>query len=314
MLNIALIGTGKMVISDLASLAKSTSCRLAAVCDINEEVVKGIAEEHNVPYFLDYHDIPSSSVEIDAVVINLPHFLHCEASVFFLENGYHVFCEKPMANTVEECDRMIEAAEKSGKKLGIGHIQRFFPSVQYVKKVYEEGTFGKLCMVAETRTINYFVPTRPKWFHSKKLAGGGIAMNFGAHAFDRIFSVLGPQDVEITSSVANIKNDADIEGHAQFLAKLENGVSAAVTFSGYLGSGYNTCYYFENGTIRIGGGGDIFFDDKGNSGPLDVSEYPDDKMLWQFEEFAKFVKGEPSMTPDGSYGRAVISAIEKVYK
>ena len=313
MLNVALIGTGKMVISDLSSLEKSKTIRLAALCDINEEVVKELSEKYDVPYFLDYHDIPSSDVEIDAVIINLPHFLHCESSVFFLENGYHVLCEKPMANTVEECDRMIAAAEKSGKKLAIGHIQRFFNTTQYVKKVYDEGTLGKLCMVSEIRTIDYFVPTRPKWFHSKKLAGGGIGMNFGAHAFDKLFTLLGPQDVEITSSVANIKNDADIEGHAQIFAKFENGVSASITLSGYAGPIYNVIYYFEKGMIRIGGGNMVFETD-GTSYAPDLSSFPDDAMLYQLDEFVKYVNDEPSIIPDGAYGRAVISAIEKAYK
>ena len=136
-------------------------------------------------------------------------------------------------------------------------------------------------------------------------------MNYGAHAFDKMFSLLGIQNVEISSVVGNIKNDADIEGHAQFFAKLESGVSAAVTFSGYAGTGSNTCYFFEKGMIRVGNS--IIYDDKGNSEKLDLSDFPEDEMLFQIEEFCKYVNGEPSLTPDGNYGRAVISAIEKIY-
>jgi len=249
MLNIALIGTGKMAVSDLSSIAKSTTVRLAALCDINEEVVKDLAKKYNVPYFLDYHDIPSSSVEIDAVIINLPHFLHCESSVFFLENGYHVLCEKPMANTVEECDRMIEAAEKSGKKLAVGHLQRFFSTTQFVIDKIKSGELGKLCMYGETRSVNYFAESRPKWFLSKEKAGGGIMMNYGAHAFDKIFSIFGAQDIEVASAIANVKTENDIEGQAQFIVKLADNVSAAVTFSGYSTSFHQTCYYFEKGIM-----------------------------------------------------------------
>ena len=115
MLNIAIVGTGIIGNSHIKAIQELQDCRLCALCDVNEEVVAELASQHNVPYFLDYKQIPGS-VDVDAVILNLPHFLHCEASVFFLEHGIDVLVEKPMANTVEECDRMIEAAEKSGKK------------------------------------------------------------------------------------------------------------------------------------------------------------------------------------------------------
>ena len=312
MLNIAIIGTGIIGLAHIEAMEKTDCCRLCAICDVNEEVVKTLAKEKNVPYFLDYHDIPSSDVKVDAVILNLPHFLHCEATVFFLENGIHVLCEKPMANTVKECDRMIEAAKKSGKKLGIGHVQRFIASNMGVKKIVDEGTLGKLCMISETRTKDYFDPNRPKWFLSKEKAGGGITMNYGAHAFDKIFTILGPQDVEIASCIGNIKNDADIEGHAQILAKLDDGISANITFSGYGNFARSDVYYFQNGVVRLPAG--TMTDNMGNTEKLDFSQFPSDPMQFQIEEFCKYVNDEPSITPDGAFGRAVINAIEKVYR
>lgn len=96
------------------------------MCDVNEAQVKEIDKEKNVPYFLDYKEIPYA-VEVDAVILNLPHYLHCEASIFFLEHGINVLVEKPMANTVEECDRMIEAAKKAAKSLQLATFSAFFP-------------------------------------------------------------------------------------------------------------------------------------------------------------------------------------------
>ena len=114
MLNIAIVGTGIIGLSHIAAIKTLDNCRLCALCDINESVVKPLAEENGVPYFLDYKDIPKS-IQCDAVILNLPHGLHCESSVFFLENGIHVLVEKPMANTAEECEKMIEASRKTGK-------------------------------------------------------------------------------------------------------------------------------------------------------------------------------------------------------
>ena len=138
MIKIAVVGTGIIGIDHLNAIKSSDKCELVAVCDNKEDVAKDIGERYSVPYFTDYHDI-LDNVEADAVILNLPHFLHCDVTVYFLEKGVHVLVEKPMANTVEECDRMIEASKKSGKKLAVGHIQRFFESNKEVKKIVESG-------------------------------------------------------------------------------------------------------------------------------------------------------------------------------
>ena len=121
---IAVIGTGIIGLSHLEAIVATDVFELCAVCDINEEKAKECAEKYQVPYFTDYKEIPEKT-DADAVIINLPHFLHCECSIFFLEKGLHVLVEKPMANSAEECDRMIAAAKKSGKALLVGHVQRY---------------------------------------------------------------------------------------------------------------------------------------------------------------------------------------------
>ena len=116
MIKIAIVGTGAIATAHIRAISKLPQCELAALCDLNEVRVKELADGLGVPYFLDYKDIPTS-VDVDAVILNLPHGLHVSASVFFLESGVHVLVEKPMANTVEECDTMMAAAKKVGKKL-----------------------------------------------------------------------------------------------------------------------------------------------------------------------------------------------------
>jgi len=96
--------------------------------------------------------------------------VHCESTVFFLEQGIHVLVEKPMANTVEECERMIEAAKVHGCKLAVGHVMRYFDVISYVKEAIADGRFGKLCMVTNFRSVDYFAESRPRWFLNKKMA------------------------------------------------------------------------------------------------------------------------------------------------
>ena len=312
MIKIAIVGTGIIGLSHIKAISQAQDAELCALCDINEEAVKNLSEEYGVPYFTDYKDIPAN-VDVDAVIINLPHFLHCESTVFFLENGVNVFVEKPMANTVEECDKMIDAAKRNNKKLAVGHVQRFFDHNRKIKELADSGKLGKLCMYTETRNTDYFAPWRPKWFLDKEKAGGGISMNFGAHALDKLFYILGPQSVKTAGNLANFKNDATIEGHAQFVVSFPGGESAAITLDGYGYVPATAEYFFTGGSIRMFEGEELKYQTNGEWHMAEKSPDAKNHMVFQLEEFCKFLKGEPSETPDGEYGRAVIAALEQLY-
>ncbi len=311
MLKIAVVGTGIIGLDHLKAINMSDELELVAVCDLNEEKVKAIAEEYGVPYFLDYKEIPEKT-DAEAVILNLPHGLHCESTVFFLEAGLHVLLEKPMANTVAECDTMIAAEKRSGKKLAIGHIQRFLKANRLAKEYISSGRIGKLCMINDMRSINYFKPERPRWFFSKRLAGGGIVMNYGAHSLDKFAYVTGERVEEITAVCGNIKNGEDIEGHAQLFLKMSGNITAAVTFSGYAPVGFETTYVGTEGAVKVSGVGQISIhvDGKWEEIPDVYNGLP---ILFELEEFEKFIRGEENEMPDSEYGRRIIANIEEIY-
>lgn len=312
MLKLAVVGTGIIGLDHLKAIKMSDKLELVAICDINEEKVKELSVEYGVPYFLDYKEIPEKT-DAEAVILNLPHGLHCESSIFFLEAGLDVLLEKPMANTVAECDAMIAAANKSGKKLAIGHIQRFYNACHIVRDYVRSEELGKLCMVHELRSVNYFKPDRPRWFLSKKLAGGGIVMNYGAHLLDKVLFVTGDSVKDVSARCANLKNSEDIEGHAQFFVELNNGVSAAATFSGYCPVGFETIFVFTDGAMKITGVSRVWVNKDGTW--VEIPGANDGlHMLRQLEEFYKMVRGEENEMPTAEYGRNIIAAIEDIYK
>ena len=313
MFKIAIVGTGAIVGCHLSAIDKLEDCELVALCDLNEERVKALAEEKGVPYFLDYKAIPDS-VECDAVILNLPHGLHAPASIFFLEKGINVLVEKPMANTVAECDAMEAAAAKSGKKLAIAHVQRYFEVNKAIKKIIDGGELGRLCMYNEQRSINYFLPSRAPWFTSKKMAGGGIVMNYGAHAFDRACWTAGGNIVEVYGMCDNFINDRDVEGHAQIMAKLDNGVSLTVTFSGYSTVDYCIYYYFTKGALRVTGTSKVEIKRESDKEWTLVEVAPGgNEFKEEINEFHKYVLGQESNIPDCAYSRSIIEAITKAY-
>ena len=313
MIKIAIVGTGAIVGPHISAIKELDCCTLVALCDLNEERVSKLAEENGVPYFLDYKEIPEK-VDCDAVILNLPHGLHAPVSVFFLERGINVLVEKPMANTASECDEMIAASKKSGAKLAVAHVQRYFKANMKIKEIVDSGELGTLCMYDEQRSINYFLPSRPAWFTNKKMAGGGIVMNYGAHAFDKIFFVTGAHPTFVNSSYANFINDRDVEGHAQIFAKFDNGVSATITLSGYSDVVYEAYYYFTKGALKLTSTSKLEMRREGEKVWTEVPDSNDGlAFVREIDEFCKYVRGEESNIPDGEYGKAIVKAIDALY-
>ena len=81
--------------------------------------------------------------DLDFVFIALPTYLHCEAAVYCLNHGVNVYTEKPMAITLTQCEMMIDAAEKNGKKLMVGQCLRFTGEYELLKELTENGKYGK---------------------------------------------------------------------------------------------------------------------------------------------------------------------------
>jgi predicted dehydrogenase len=96
------------------------------VCDSNETQAITIAEKFLSKPFTDWRDLLD---KVDAVSIVTPTETHCEIACAFLERGVSVLVEKPIARTLEEADKMIETAQKSGAKLMVGHLERFNPAM-----------------------------------------------------------------------------------------------------------------------------------------------------------------------------------------
>lgn len=309
MFKIGIVGAGIIGKSHSEAILKNGDCVLTAVCDTVIERAEEIASEHNAESYTDYKEM-AEKADIDAVILNLPHFLHHDATVYFLEKGIHVLVEKPMAMNTEECDSMIEAAKKSGAKLAVGHVQKYYSVIEDVKKIIEEEKYGKLCMITEVRNVNY-LPNRPKWFLEKEKSGGGIVMNYGAHTLDRIMYVTGDRVEEIQGYLSNPISDDNVEINAQLLLKLKSGVSANITYCGCPGVGlHESVFYFEKGVVKVRDGALLYLSENGE---FQEPRKGDTDLLYnQLCEFIKLLKGEENGIVTPEYGREIISVLEQV--
>jgi predicted dehydrogenase len=128
-LKTAVVGVGSLGqhhARNYAEIAREHGGEFFGVCDTNEENARSIAEKNNCDYFTDWHELID---KVDAVSIVTPTETHAEIACAFLEKGVNVLVEKPFARTLDEADRMIDTAAKSGAKLMVGHLERFNPAM-----------------------------------------------------------------------------------------------------------------------------------------------------------------------------------------
>lgn len=202
-LRIGIIGAGGIAqsrhIPVLLRLADSAS--ITAVCDVNGETAKLAAEKFGISNaFTDYKDLFS---ETDAVVICTPNKFHAEITVAALEAGLHVLCEKPMGMTGEECRKMIDARDRSGRVLAIAYHYRFMKEAQAAKKLIIENEIGMPFVVRARAMRRRKVPG---WggFTNKELQGGGSLIDYGCHLLDLSLWLLGnPEEIEVLGTAYN---------------------------------------------------------------------------------------------------------------
>ena len=111
-------------------LTREGRVELIGVCDTNPETAESIAADNQCVAFSDWHDLLD---KVDVVSIATPTETHAEIACAFLEKGVHVLVEKPIALTLDEADRMIAAAAKSGAKLMVGQLERFNPAMMALR-------------------------------------------------------------------------------------------------------------------------------------------------------------------------------------
>ncbi len=165
---------------------------------------------------------------LDAVIINTPHALHLEMVLAAAEHGLHVLVEKPMATTVADCDRMIQACREAGVSLVIGQIQHFLPEKLAAEEVLASGELGRVLMIRDYRTTDYRPGTRPDWFFSEAMAGGGALMNIGGHCLDRSIW-FGGAPVESLGASTLKRFGVPVETDGAIALTLKNGVHVSIS-------------------------------------------------------------------------------------
>lgn len=206
-MGIALVGLGNYSTNQLApALQETENCYLAGIVTGTPSKAEEWKSKYNIPdkniYNYENFDQIKDNPDIDIIYIVLPNALHAEYTIRAANAKKDVICEKPMATSVEDCQRMIEACKENNVKLSIGYRLHFEPHNQRVMELGQKQVFGQ---VKNIKTENGFVANNPNmWRLDKELAGGGPLMDMGIYCVQGACYTMGQTPVAVTAKFGEI--------------------------------------------------------------------------------------------------------------
>lgn len=180
--------------SSVGQCQKIEGVELVAICDLDNGAVAQASSTHGVPGYTDYREMIARE-KLDAVVVVTPNFAHAQPTIDALEAGLHVYCEKPMARTLSEAERMMQAVHKSQSRLQIGYCLRTSLLYTTAHKLVRDGWCGEVLWCQ----LDYLRPpwtTLEHWKLHKSKSGGNI-VHEGCHYVDFLRWVVGKKVTEV---------------------------------------------------------------------------------------------------------------------
>lgn len=184
-LRIGVIGAGgRGTIAGLAHKPEE-GVRVAAGVDVRPEALEAFRAKYGPDAFVstDYRELVSRA-DVDAVFVTSPDYCHEEHAVAALAAGKHVYLEKPMAITIEGCDRILQAARRSGVKLYLGHNMRHFPVVRKMKELIDSGAIGDPMVGWCRHFVSYGCDAYFRDWHAERSKSTGLLLQKAAHDID----------------------------------------------------------------------------------------------------------------------------------
>jgi predicted dehydrogenase len=199
-LGVGVIGCGVGQLH-LQGFAKDPRVQVVAVAGLDEDRCRELAGAFSVQrVYRDYQDLIADP-DVKAVTVAVPNILHFPVALAALEAGKHVIVEKPLARTSAESEKIIDAAARANRVLGVVFNRRGRHDVQIVKREVERGALGRVYHARAFWMRRSGIPGLGTWFTSKELAGGGPLIDLGIHVLDMAMWVLdNPRPLRVSAA------------------------------------------------------------------------------------------------------------------
>jgi predicted dehydrogenase len=315
-LGIALVGLGNYATNQLAPALQETShCYLSGIVTGTPDKAVKWKTQYNIPeqnvYNYDNFDRIADNKSIDVVYVVLPNSMHHEFVIRAASAGKHVFCEKPMAISVKECEEMIEACKKTGVRLFIGYRLHSDPYHKAAMKFGTENSDGIKYVQSE---FGFKIGDPNQWRLKKSLAGGGAMMDLGIYAIQAARYSMGIEPSSVTAQ--EYKTDF------KKFAEVDESITWQMEFSGGHVSNSSTSYSYPANRLYIGAERKWFelfpaFSYRGIKGATNNGElnFPAiNQQATQMDDFSKCIINNSESNASGEEGLKDLKVIEAIYK
>lgn len=231
-LKIGIIGIGVGGAEILPAMESMETIHLVAGADVVPATLERFKERFPSARTYQSAEELCEDAEVEAVWVSSPNRFHAEHTILAARHGKHVVVEKPMAVTLEDAERMVEAADRYGVKLLAGHTRAFTVPIRAMRRVIESGKYGQL------RALNIWSYSdwmlRPRTADELDLAqGGGIPYRQGPHQVDTVRLLGGGMLRSVRAQVGQWMAERPIPGFYSAFLEFENGVPATISHNGY---------------------------------------------------------------------------------
>lgn len=315
---VGIVGLGAAARIVIPGLMACKDTKLVAVCDLREQELNFFKQRFGLDTYTEYEEM-CRKADINVVYVATPNELHAQHAITAAEHGKHVIGEKPMAISLDEASRMIEAVERNNVRFVQGHSKIFRPTFRKMGEIITSGRLGRVIQLHTWMYNDWMIrPMLAAEVDDKK--GGGVVFRQGPHQMDITRYLAGGKIRSLRAMVGRHMPLFDIEGNYSAFLEFEEGAAGLIGFNGY---GH---FDVTEMTWGIGEGGSLHTDEflygprARTKGPVSIEEryanpmYSLDSMEQRLREskqasrqdfFGVIIvsceKGDIRQSPDGLY-------------
>lgn len=312
MVNIGIIGAGSYGEQHARALADLDNARLVAASRTNAGALAQFTRQYGGRPYADFHDLLADP-DVQAVVIATPHHLHTNIVEAAARAGKDILLEKPMAPTLDECDRILDAVREAGVRLMVGHTNQFARAYRTAKAILESGEMGEVILGLSTMSKFWYEPNRRDW-HLTRDTGGGMWMTAGIHCLDRMTWLIGSRVASVAAQLGTRYHDQQADDVGMIFLRYDNGATGTVVSVGYAqgASKHLTELTCTKGMMNIDYTGGVTLGRDERWTPVPDSggqDWMHDALVSEWTAFVTMIESNgPSPVP-GEYARHIMATV-----